>query len=259
MNIKLRNTILAVATAVAVVCIVAGSFLNIGLNFGGSFTATTGRNMNGKTSGDEGHHIYEIDGSVKNIDVDLALGELTVEKGDKNQVEIYCDVPKLMPEYELKNDTVYITSPDAKINNINSQSGIKVTITLTDDIENLDAQLSLGDLNFENISASKKVDVTLNLGDLDVKNCTTEEMKVQADLGEVKITDCDATSSDIACSMGDVKVELPSSVEDYNLDLNVSLGELKVNGENRGTSVKTSGAAKNLKIDASMGDIQVYE
>ena len=113
---------------------------------------------------------------------------------------------------------------------------IKITVPEGTQLTSVKAHLDLGDLKLEDISADK--------------------LTISESLGDIKINGCVFKSAEITENLGDIKMDLPGSEEDYGMDLDVSLGDIKVNGENKGNNYTKEGSIP-IKASNDLGDIKI--
>ena len=77
-------------------------------------------------------------------------------------------------------------------------------------------------------------------------------------MGLVDIGGSFAGTTEISSSLGDVNVSTDLSGRDYGYDMDVSMGDIYIDGVEQKHSVSRSGGAHYLEIDNDMGDITVY-
>lgn len=118
--------------------------------------------------------------------------------------------------------------------------------------------LSLGDLQISDVTA-RDLTLDLSLGDLTAARLTTEKsLDIENSMGLVDIGGSFAGTTEISSSLGDVNVSTDLSGRDYGYDMDVSMGDIYIDGVEQKHSVSRSGGAHYLEIDNDMGDITVY-
>lgn len=118
--------------------------------------------------------------------------------------------------------------------------------------------LSLGDLQISGVTA-RDLTLDLSLGDLTATRLTTENsLDIESSMGLVDVNGSLSGNTEISSSMGDVDLSTDLPEEDYGWDLDVSMGDIYIDGVEQKHSVSRSGGTHFLEIDSDMGDISLY-
>lgn len=134
------------------------------------------------------------------------------------------------------------------------------------EVNKLEADLSAGKMTVNNVRA-EQIDVDLSAGDLEFNQVLCPG-KAHMDLsaGKVNITGSDLYKVDADLSMGAFFYELPQPKKEmadkYDVDLDVSLGNIRFLEETDGDDLSheakvDSGEERFFKVDASLGDITI--
>jgi len=98
---------------------------------------------------------------------------------------------------------------------------------------------------------------TSDTGTIEVKNSEiTNQVDLDTDTGAVKVYHTTASGYDLSSSTGTVSVTL-TSLLDIKFDLQTSLGDINIDGENQGTRHTTSIGSILLKARVSTGNISI--
>ena len=202
----------------------------------------------------------EIDAaSLEKIQADLNVGSLTIRTGDTFQV-LYEGKDKFEPITEYKNGTLTIRQKKIKNIKIGIHSDIKAELAVVlpkeTALSELDADLDYGKILLEGLQVEKGK-LSNDLGDIDVHDCALGGMSIDIDAGDVDVEQCTFKSLEIDQDLGDVDVSTPQDMTDAEIDLTISLGSLRVNGEKQGNSFHQSGSGSILRISNDLGDVDV--
>ena len=124
-------------------------------------------------------------------------------------------------------------------------------------VQTLSIEVDAGDLDLEKMDIQKLV-LDVDAGDIDVLDTTFTEGKIDADMGNVKVMNGVFSDVSVDLDAGDVEIHSAVSLEDADLNLNVDMGEIRVNGQSSGKAFQQQGASgTRLSVAADLGDIQV--
>ena len=284
----MRKAYLSILWIITVICIIGGTIYHVGglVLFAGNniFSYVTNVGMKKEQAGPLVSDQYDL--AVENnraaINVDGSYMDFTLQKGDSWGAS-YSGVEWLKPELDVTEEDgvtkLVFTQPDAagrKLNkyyNLNSSLTIMVpeNVSFTD----LNITLNLGDLDMTDVKADQ-VELNLDLGDLDVENCNVgtftsnmdmgdttiqkTELKnadINASMGDIEVTDSEFKDMKLTADMGEITVKSAVSLDDYRIDADVSMGDVKVNGKNYSDDYSQKGNAGELIVDSSMGDAEI--
>lgn len=116
-----------------------------------------------------------------------------------------------------------------------------------------------GNITCTGISA-KNLNVDLDAGNILVENCRVNQAAVEVDAGNMEVRDSDITVLKGDVDAGRFKCRLPGPIELYDMKLDVSMGEIEVNNEKKGTSYKQSASAgqvRKIEAEADLGNIEI--
>lgn len=249
-----KNIYLTVLMIVTVCCMVFGAlyhvagFFDWGKSEGGVDIAIVEEKLNGET--------------IEAIDADMDLSGLTLQAGEELQVS-YEGKEKYKPSVAVENGTLVIkqgvdVSFNIGINNRTLASQLTVVLPKDVVLSNVAVKLDLGTLELDGVSirtASLKSDV----GDINVKNCVLGDMTIDIDAGDVDVQQCKFEGLYIDQDLGEVDISVAQDLmKGADIDMRVSLGTLRVKGQERETDFIQIGEGDvTLRVTNEMGDINL--
>lgn len=199
---------------------------------------------------------------VINIDVNLDVADLYIKTGDCFSVN-YKIPEKLIPNVSFKDNTLTINGQDkdtfcccgiTKIDDLWSfgnkgSDSYKVELVIPENytINKVKVVMNMGDVTFDDIKANN-MDSSVDMGNLKLNNITCNNTENDVNMGDIKITNikCNSIDTDVdmgntkvsgdftkikaKANMGDVKINTYRPEKDVVIDVNVSLGDTKING-----------------------------
>lgn len=123
--------------------------------------------------------------------------------------------------------------------------------------EEVELDADLGDITVSG-GTFGTLDCDSNLGDVSVSAVTADSLKCFCDTGNVTATEFVARETELEADLGSVEAIAVGARSDYSLELEVSLGKLKVDGQKMGSPYVTTGAYSfSLKAEADVGNVTV--
>lgn len=278
----MKKVYIAILSIITVVCIIVGTVYHVGgflsnFSFFGHEIVLDKDFDSTKVSETKD---LTISGSQVRILLTGSVMDFTLEKGSSFQASYEC-ARSLVPDIQVKTgqnatEQVIITQADS-FKNLGNRMKCDLTITVPEDVEIVDLQveLDLGNMDISQIEADT-ADIRLDLGDLDVKNCsftksTIEtdlgDMKiadsnlgnatVESDLGNVKVLDCEFEDLEVVADLGNIEVKSKTDLTDFQIQAEVDMGNLEINGKNYKEAYEQAGSDGRLIVNASMGNATV--
>lgn len=256
-----KNIFLIILTLVTVLCIIVGASRHLGLPRK-SFSSVASSIRRGLRSGKFNFHIdsYDDDDEATDfdfddedpksfdsetisefteLDVNLRVAGLTIERGNKWQIESKYAYSFLKPEYSLKNGKLTITQPYYKNKNLTNKS-CKVVITVP-----FGTELS-------------KVSIKMDVGAVELNGFDIKKGSIDTDVGAISISSVDFEDLDLDSDVGAVSIELVEPIEEYSININSDLGGIVVDGRNEKRRYSQKGSKdKQLRINTDVGGVEV--
>lgn len=205
---------------------------------------------------------YNIE-DVKNLSISGSLGELIIkENPDSKTIKVYT-THKDDTKMEIENGTLnIITSKEsikkrfsgiAKFIGLNNyQRDITVEVPSGVKLENVNADLSFGDINISSINCKNlRIDSRFGEVNVDLREYTLiGSLVVDTSYGETEIKNLDALTMDISSSKGSTDIYLDNKVNSAmnKMDIKNSMGDIEIVMGN---------IDRNINISNNMGDVEL--
>ena len=228
------------------------------------------------------------------VDVELSNGTVTVSSGETYGIRLSSGSRKL--QYSLEDGTLKVWDEELMGVQFSERGG-SVEIFLPDGAELADANItsSLGSIELKNISAetlkaeadlgditadglradsatltaecgavnltsveADELEADLSLGDMTATGlAVTDRLTVTSDMGGVSLEGELGERVSVTADMGDISAVSSRAEQWYGYELSTDMGEITVNGQNRGTSASQKGGEGTMELHTDMGGITV--
>lgn len=257
MNKKIFLIVLAVVT---IFCIIFGSFHHLGISKKG-YSSLSSSIRNGFRHGKFYFHSDDVDdideedfdfedddpksfesetiSEFNELDVNLKVGGLKIERGNKWEIQSKYTFKYLKPEYSLKNGKLTITQPGYKKQYIGNKScNVVITVPFGTEFDKVNIKMAVG---------------AVELSGFDIKKGS-----IDTDVGAISISNVNFNDLDLDSDVGAVAIELVEPVEKYDININSDLGGIVVDGKNVKRRYSQKGDKdKSLRINTDIGGIEV--
>lgn len=211
------------------------------------------------------------------LDIDIALGDVTVQSGDDFGLWLSWDGGGYDLNYTQEEDgTLRVYSRSKVPSPLGVTASATIYVPQQTALAELEIHNSLGDVDLQGLSV-EKLTVECSLGDLYLWDSVlgegslvnnmgviyasgltvTKRLDVDDDMGDVTLEGDLQGDIDVDANMGEVTLRLSQGEERYDYELETSMGEVYVNGENRHSSASRSGGSYSLDVEDDMGDIWI--
>lgn len=221
----------------------------------GTVTVSSGETYGIRLSSGSRKLQYSLENGILKVWDEELIGVQFSERG--GSVEIFlpdgaeladADITNSLGSIELKNLSVETLTAEADLGDITAD-GLRAdsaaltaecgAVNLTSvEADELEADLSLGDMTATGLAVTDRLTVTSDMGGVSLEGELGERVSVTADMGDIS-----AVSS---------KAE-----QWYGYELSTDMGEITVNGQNRGTSASQKGGEGTMELHTDMGGITV--
>lgn len=99
--------------------------------------------------------------------------------------------------------------------------------------------------------------VEADVGNIKADGSSLRKITVETSAGNVKLTDISTDDADIMSDMGNIKAEINDSRNDYDLNIDNDMGNVKVDGKKVHELEEKTGKDKKLSIENNMGNINI--
>ncbi len=274
-----KNVYLAVITVVTIILIIVGVAWNLSPLAGISLPWQHSENKEAE-KGTKVTKVWDEQelGDCNAVNIELSAADLKMEKGDRCEIRFEGN-EKLMPEVKAENGYWTLTQKQKRIVNFHDLSDSnRIVITVPEGIvpELVKVDVDAGDLKIQGIQV-QTMDIQADAGDIDLEGTGTQNLKLDLDAGDIDIADTSFTEGKIDADMGDLSmknvtftdlaaemdagnVDIHSAVplDEAEMNLEVDLGDIRVNGQSSRRSFHQQGSSGvRLSVTADLGDVKV--
>ena len=204
---------------------------------------------------------------IKNVNIDGIItsqsGSLSIEGSEGDSLDIKVSSGRTTIDNvkynSLKSDqsSGKFIIKDAEVATLNVRSlsgGIDMENVTAESIE---GNSTSGGVDFTNVNA-KKANLDVTSGSFNMDGCEIDDLIAESTSGGVKAEDSKIKNADLDVSSGVVNLNLTGDVNDYDFDLNVSSGSVRVNDEKKdGDYILNNGKDNKIKAETSSGSINI--
>lgn len=194
------------------------------------------------------------------LSVDADMMDITIEKGKEYSIA-YHTTQKNTPEYGVEDGVLTVTQKQQKIHiGITQNQSETMTITVPEGVQlkDVDITADVGDVDVRFIN-TENFNCTLNVGDLTAEDAELGESVIDSDVGDITLKKVQTKNLEAVSDVGDVDVSLIGKIEDYNVSLGADVGETKFNGEKvkKNSQISMPDAEYLIDVSSDVGDIDV--
>lgn len=212
---------------------------------------------------------------VENLDIEFVAGKLKVKKTEGKDITLRTsddvvvkqegDTLKIRmkkKEYFL-GDANYVTIeiPESVIfDQIHMDAGAAEVIVERIEADQFDVDLGAGALHIEDLICEEG-SFHIGAGEVDVENGEVEKAKIDVGMGAFFYQGVIGEELDADCGMGAISMELEGDESDYNYDVDVDAGDIRIgsrkySGMNCSEEIDNDGIA-DFNLDCDMGSIEI--
>ena len=222
---KKRTWYLTLLTIITVICIAIGLLVHVVLPAGNWLSDMSDDldDVNDSESFLPGSTVYEEVAAFSNIHLEMEVSDISIAYGDTYAISYKTNKENLLPQYEVKNETLYISQKTKKVHGLTNNADCTCKITVPKD------------------AVLKLIDGTIDVGDFTMERLGTDTLNISS-------------------SVGDIDVETPSPLDSYKMDLSCDIGEIEINDRSFRSHYKQDAAAANtqtLTVTSDTGDISI--
>jgi len=240
---KWKTPLLIVLSCITGLAIIYGIFFNCigGFSFTNSKNIVTGS--------------IDLDGKVESIEIDLDIGDISIEYGDKASIDYECP-EKLIPKANIENGVLEIKSPknvnlrfkEAK----NTEYKYVIIIPKGTELKNIEMDMDCGNIEFNDIKAGF-IEINADLGNVELGNIECSSFEVVADLGNIEIKDSTLGNTKAKADLGSVEFK---NVAFDKGEFVADMGSIFVSGDYADITAKCSMGAVNVETDRPESEVK---
>lgn len=228
---------------------------------------------------------YEVDGEIKNIEMNLGAGTIEIKKSKDGKVNVDADSDMLI-DCDYDDETLKISTKltgevqilGFSVGNVESVGS--ATIYLPDQVyEEVTLEMGAGEFTGD-LPECKKMSVRLGAGECDLDYVKAEDVDLEVGAGEctIGLLEAEEVNADIAMGefsakaaigkdldakvgMGEIAMEIIGEEDEFDYDVTVGAGEVRI-GSRSYSGLGSGGSQKNgqdreIEVDCGMGQASI--
>lgn len=228
---------------------------------------------------------------VENLEIDIKYGAVYVTDSQTDQIEISVDAPERnayqcglqggtlelidkTPRYRwnvLRNGLrdkaeITIAIPEGtvfdEVNLVTDAGGIEISHELS--AREIHFDLDAGELTAEKVMAAEEFSADVDAGNLEIAEFAAKSLEVDCGVGRAKLCGSVLEEVEADCGVGQIVLQLTGREEDYDYDVNCSLGTVCINGitysgisTDKEITHHDHHTGRTIHLECGVGDIEV--
>lgn len=225
----------------------------------------------------EGDRDYMYSGQdiyFESIVIEGVSGNVFIGVGNSFMVDLWHDDRETV-DCQVRDGVLHITGKVTGALSTGFQQG-QINIIVPEDggLYRIQVETDMGDISLERVSAGEVeldtelgnisvsggmfdlLDCDSDMGDVTVTSVEAAMLKCSCDAGIIEAVEFDATEAELVADLGSITAIAAGNASGYDLELEVDLGELKLNGEKRSNSYfQTVHADRSIHAKVDTGNI----
>ena len=220
----------------------------------------------------EENKIYDAEGEITALDIDVAAVELVIREGanfavetNSKQITYKEKGGRMVIEEkghnwwranELGSVYVYVKG-DTVLRDVKVNTGAG-KVTLKDfSADRLEMDLGAGTAKVARVNVSKETDIDGGAGKLTIKDSVLCNLDLDMGVGELIMQAQLPGNSEIDCGVGNAKLTLAGSEDDYCIEVDKGLGSITIAGEEVRDETAYGYGTNLIHVDGGVGNISV--
>lgn len=244
-------------------------FLIVGI-FGGLYIAfgVLGTIFTGSYGGN-GLDISKYSNNSYVLSVDIGVSRLEIRNGEQFKVETDNKNITLKQDYNkiaLKEDAnsildydaekVVIYVPDVEFDEIYIANGIGQIDIESLKSKKLTLELGTGQTRIKNLAVSTKAKIKGGVGEVIIKEADLNNVDLELGIGKFKIEGIFKGENEIESGVGELNITLTDSKENYTIETETGIGEIKIDGKKVNNTVIGRGKT-HLDVESGVGQVTI--
>lgn len=212
------------------------------------------------------------DSEVKKLKIDIEYADLEILKGDNLRLEtnsknIICkqDGNKIEIEEKdinlfLKNDKkkliIYIPE-NIKFENVRIETGAGEIDIEKINTEEARLEIGAGKVTINNIEATKEARIEGGAGEVEILSGQINDLNLDMGVGKFILNSKLTGDNKINAGIGNLEINLSDEKENYSIEANKGIGNIRLNGEQLSGNTKYGDGETKLAIDGGIGNIDI--
>ena len=118
-------------------------------------------------------------------------------------------------------------------------------------------ELGAGSVTIDNMTVSEEMKLNGGAGNIEINSGKIANAYVDLGIGKTTINSDITGNSKIDTGIGELNLYLTLPKEDYKLDIDKGIGEIRVNGKSIGDDIDIGSGENYIKIDDGVGTIKI--
>ena len=214
---------------------------------------------------------YEGEGVIRSIEIEVGAGDIRIVEGEKFSVE--SNLKKLT--FRQSGDRVIIKEDSFGNNRDYNEAFLTVTIphgielkeiaistgacNFTADVlsaEVIDLELGAGNVKIDSLVATREIDIEGGAGNITIGDGMLHNLQLEMGVGELSLT-AKIVGGELNFGVGKARVTLVGSLNDYTVELNKSIGEIRFDGDVLSSGGVIGRGDSRVEIEGGIGSITV--
>ena len=214
---------------------------------------------------------YEVTGEVRTLDVDISAADFCIRKGDSFSVEsnlerltfrqrgsrlILTEKSRGNKDYDGAFLTIYI--PDGTVfDEINISTGAgRFTADLLS-AQRIDLDFGAGEVNIGELNATREAEIDGGAGEITIGGGSLTDLQLDMGVGALYLTTAMVGEGELNLGIGEAKLVLLGNRDDYTVELNKGIGDIRFDGESLPTGRTIGNGQNDVEINGGIGSIEV--
>lgn len=239
--------------------------------FGGLYIAfgVLGTIFTGSFGGGDGLDISKYPDSSYILSVDLGISQVEIREGeefrvdtDNKNVKIKQDHNKIaLTEksnsiFDTDDEKITIYVPDVEFDEIYIANGIGQIKIESLKTKKLTLELGTGETEIKELIVTNKTKIKGGVGEVTIKNANLANVDLELGIGQFNIEGIFSGENDIESGVGELNIEITDSKENYTIETENGIGEIKIDGYSVGDTRLGKGKTT-LDIESGVGAVNI--
>lgn len=216
---------------------------------------------------------FEFDANIDELEIEISAAAFTLSAQECDKITVKSNLKDLTAKesggklkIKEKSRLLTVTDSDAFVEivypigtdfdkvEIFGGAGRLTVSSLT--VSSLKLELGAGETVIESLTVEKEADIDGGAGALIFKSSFIKDLELDMGVGELSYSGRLSGKNEISLGIGEARFELEGSKNDYSLDLEKGIGDVKVDGTSVGNSEIGDGDTR-IEIDGGVGNIVI--
>lgn len=217
------------------------------------------------TSGAKTEIDIQLDGAVRELEVEGSVGSIEVQPGEDWSLEGYDLTAPQRLQYQFSDGKLTVSYDLSKIktDGRNRQDRILLTYPQSLQLDEFILDGGVGEARIQKIS-SKEMELVAGVGSVEANEVqVSEKLEVYGGVGAVQVSGSFGGEIELSGGVGEISLTVQGAQEDeFDCHIDSGVGQIRFGGKNVGLLDEEytveQGREKSISVDGGVGDIEVY-